>query len=160
MNEERRVCACLKACGYVLLPADAAKQARDFHVYLGPQTPMDADDFDFVFDRGVLPVRGLVRAPKGLFCGLVQNGQVVSWAVAGEPRQGLRPVTLETDRAFRGRSLGSAALRRLCAISDLPLLYICSVNNAASARAAEKAGFSFCGRARPAVPSERESPCF
>ncbi len=160
MSDECRIRACLLALGYVLLPAGAPNGTRDFRVYLGPQTPMDADDFDFVFDRGILPVRGLVRAPKGLFCGLVQNGQVVSWAVAGEPRQGLRPVTLETDRTLRGRGLGSAALRRLCAVSELPLIYVCSVNNTASARAAEKAGFSFCGLARSAAPFERESPCF
>ena len=100
-------------------------------------------------DRDALPVSGLVRAPEGLFFGVVRQGRVVSWAVAGRVRDGLRLITLETDRQYRGQGLARQALLALCAQTPEPLLYLCAPANAASRRAAEKAGFTLLGQAFP-----------
>ncbi|MDR2515433.1 MAG: GNAT family N-acetyltransferase [Christensenellaceae bacterium] len=92
-------------------------------------------------------ILGALRVPEGEFRGIEREGRIVSWAVAGKERFGVRLLTVETEPAFRGRGLAGQALRALC--RDLPeeiLIYLCDKKNRASLRTAQKAGFELFGK--------------
>ena len=78
---------------------------------------------------------------------VLADGDVVgSAAVYGEP--GEREVTYWIDRAYWGRGLATAALRRLLAeVPERPLYARAAADNAGSLRVLEKCGFRVTARA-------------
>lgn len=94
-------------------------------------------------------VLGAVRMPQGLRRGVAAEGQVVAWAVAGEPDAlGVRFVTVETAPAWRGRGFARACLLALRRDAHAPLLYLCDSRNLPSALSALSAGFFRVGALR------------
>ena len=148
MYDARAVLRHLRSQAYAGFTRRVRPELGGVLAFLPPQQPLPPEE-PILRDRNALPVSGLVRAPEGLFFGVVRQGRVVSWAVAGRERDGLRLITLETDRQYRGQGLARQALLALCAQTSEPLLYLCAPANAASRRAAEKAGFTLLGQAFP-----------
>ncbi|GEM_PF-5828829 len=88
-------------------------------------------------------ISGIIRIPKGSSVyGIEQDGRIVSWAAAWVPdKHGIRQITVETDRNYRGHGYAAECLKALARDINEPLLYLCEQNNTASAKTAQKAGF-------------------
>ncbi len=144
MRSEQAALKHLRSPLYAGFTTDLNAHGCDALAFLPPENAFPPET-PIVRDRALFPVRGGLRAPEGLFFGIERGGQVVSWAVAGRMKEGVRLVTVETDPPFRGRGLAVQALRALVRETGEPLLYLCAPGNAASARAALKAGFTLLG---------------
>ena len=87
-------------------------------------------------------VSGRIRMPKGIARGVMVDGVVVAWAVAGLPDEnGVRRITVETDVRQRQKGYATACLQALVRDVKEPLLYQCEEKNVNSAKTALKAGF-------------------
>lgn len=88
-------------------------------------------------------VSGRIRMPEGIARGVMAEGMVVSWAVAGKPdANGFRHITAETDLHHRRKGYATACLQALVRDVKEPLVYECAENNVNSAKTALKAGFA------------------
>ncbi|MGR6969652.1 GNAT family N-acetyltransferase [Streptomyces cynarae] len=106
-----------------------------------PGDPADPDVFDAHWKK--------IRSSSDVLARTVlADGDVVgSAAVYGEP--GEREVTYWIDRAYWGRGVATAALRRLLAqVPERPLYARAAADNAGSLRVLEKCGFRESVRAR------------
>ncbi|MEV5884387.1 GNAT family N-acetyltransferase [Streptomyces sp. NPDC052020] len=105
-----------------------------------PEDPADRHAFDAQWAR--------LRSSARLVRTILADGDVVgSAAVYGEP--GEREVTYWVDRAYWGRGVATAALRRVLAeVPERPLYARAAADNAASRRVLEKCGFRLTARAR------------
>jgi len=87
-------------------------------------------------------VSGRIRMPKGVARGVMADGVVVAWAVAGMPdANGVRRITVETDVRHRRKGYATACLQALVRDVKAPLLYQCEEKKVNSAKTALKAGF-------------------
>ena len=88
-----------------------------------------------------IPIWGQLRMPPGIARGVVVDGVMIAWAVAGQPRDGVSAITAETAPAHRGRGYASACVRAVTLACPHPVLYRCDARNLASQKCARKAGF-------------------
>lgn len=105
-----------------------------------PQDPADRAAFDAHWRR--------LRSSSDVLRAILADGDVVgSAAVYGEP--GEREVTYWVDRAYWGRGIATAALRRLLAeVPERPLYARAAADNEGSLRVLAKCGFRVTARAR------------
>jgi RimJ/RimL family protein N-acetyltransferase len=105
-----------------------------------PKDPADRDAFDAHWKR--------IRSSSDVLRAILADGDVVgSAAVYGEP--GEREVTYWVDRAYWGRGVATAALRRLLAeVPERPLYARAAADNAGSLRVLRKCGFRVTAQAR------------
>ncbi|MBQ1000809.1 GNAT family N-acetyltransferase [Streptomyces nigra] len=105
-----------------------------------PEDPADRAAFDAHWRR--------LRSSSDVLRAILADGDVVgSAAVYGEP--GEREVTYWVDRAYWGRGIATAALRRLLAeVPERPLYARAAADNEGSLRVLAKCGFRVTARAR------------